>query len=116
VLAPFNPYWPLLISTVAPFEFGDYFLPPLWLSILNPAMADPHHNYSIMTKRRDLDFRWEWEIVRDDQPLGARIRGGPFKFEQGAIDAGTAALNAFLKLLKREQHARRRLRLNQSCS
>lgn len=51
--------------------------------------------------------RWEWEIVRNEQPLDARLRDGPFKTQRTALAAGTVALKEFLKLLEREQSAAR---------
>jgi hypothetical protein len=64
----------------------------------------PRNKYSVSTRRHGIE--WEWEIVRNDQPLGARVRGGPHKFEAGAFKEGTAALNEFLVFLKRERSAR----------
>jgi hypothetical protein len=46
--------------------------------------------------------QWQWEMLRNDRPLGIRLREGPFKSKQAATDAGTAALREFLKLLEQE--------------
>jgi hypothetical protein len=46
---------------------------------------------------------WEWEILRDDRPLDARLRERPFKSQRTAMAAGTVALNEFLRALAQEQ-------------
>ena len=62
--------------------------------------------YSIGTKRHPSgEAEWEWELVRNGEPLGARVRGGPFKFESNAGEAGAQVLKEFLTLLKQEQDA-----------
>jgi len=69
-------------------------------------MAYPRRKYAILTRRCESDAtQWEWELVRDDQPLGARVRGGPFKHESNALAAGNAVLKEFLDNLEREQGA-----------
>ena len=73
-------------------------------TILILIVAYPGRKYSVLTKRREMDSQWEWEIVRDGKPLGARIRGA-FKFESGALKAGTATLNGFLEQLRREERS-----------
>jgi hypothetical protein len=66
-------------------------------------MADRRRKVSYRVKvtriEKTLD-QWQWEILRDDKPLAARLREGPFNAERIAIAAGTAALREFLKLLK----------------
>jgi hypothetical protein len=50
--------------------------------------------------------KWEWEILRNDKPLAARMREGAFDSDRAARAAGTAVLCEFLELLKREQDAK----------
>jgi hypothetical protein len=69
-------------------------------------MADQRRKVSYRVKvtriEKTLD-QWEWEILRDGEPLAARLRQGPFKTEGIAMAHGTVALHEFLKLLKRAQ-------------
>jgi hypothetical protein len=57
----------------------------------------------IATKNGPLD--WQWEILRDNRPLSIRLREGPFRSEEAAIAAGTAALREFLKLLEQAENS-----------
>jgi hypothetical protein len=45
----------------------------------------------------------QWEIMRNDRPLDARLRERPFKSQNTAMAAGMVALNEFLKALAQEQ-------------
>jgi hypothetical protein len=45
------------------------------------------------------DGIWEWEICRQGEPLPARMRDGPFKSHDVALEAGKIALQEFLELL-----------------
>jgi hypothetical protein len=49
------------------------------------------------------DGIWEWEICRQGEPLPARMRDGPFKSHDVALEAGKIALQEFLELLEFEQ-------------
>jgi hypothetical protein len=49
------------------------------------------------------DGIWEGEICRQGEPLPARMRGGPFKSHDVALQAGKIALREFLELLEFEQ-------------
>ena len=70
-------------------------------------MAYPRNEYSVATRRHaDGIAEWEWEIIRNGEPLGARMRGGPHKSQAGALQEGTAALKELLGLLRRERAAR----------
>jgi hypothetical protein len=61
-------------------------------------------SYRVKTTRRKTGpEQWDWEILRDDEPVAARMRDGPFKSERAALASGTAALREFLVLLQKEQ-------------
>jgi hypothetical protein len=49
------------------------------------------------------DGIWEWEICRRGEPLPARMRDGPFKSHDVALEAGRIALQEFLELLEFKQ-------------
>jgi hypothetical protein len=55
-----------------------------------------------VTRLKMAQEQWEWEILRDEKPLAARLREGPFKSERTAMAAGAVALREFLDLLKIE--------------
>jgi hypothetical protein len=46
---------------------------------------------------------WEWEICHQGEPLPARMRDGPFKSHDVALEAGKIALQEFLELLEFQQ-------------
>jgi len=60
----------------------------------------------VVTKRGSNPDQWEWEILRNDRPLPARMRDGPLKSERVAEAFGRLALREFLDLLKQEGDAR----------
>jgi hypothetical protein len=62
-------------------------------------MALSRKEYRVVTTELASNA-WEWEILRNDRPLGARLREGSFKSQGTAMAAGTVALNEFLRALE----------------
>jgi hypothetical protein len=58
--------------------------------------------YHVVVTQRHVAL-WEWELYRNDEPLPARVRDGPYKSARTAEAAGRAALREFLEALNREK-------------
>jgi len=78
--------------------------PDLLLFALVCDMAFRRRVYAVATRRHGL--KWDWEILRNGEPQGVRVRGGLHRVEADALKEGTAALQEFLALLKRERTVR----------
>jgi hypothetical protein len=72
-------------------------------ALILPSMAalSPDELQVVVTEYGD--GIWEWEICRKGEPLPARMRDGPFKSYDVALQAGKIALQEFLELLEFEQ-------------
>jgi hypothetical protein len=57
--------------------------------------------YHVVVTQR-LRASWDWELYRNDEPLPARVRAGPYKSARTAEIAGKVALREFLEALERE--------------
>jgi hypothetical protein len=62
----------------------------------------PVDKYHVVVTQRHVAL-WEWELYRNDEPLPARVRDGPYKSARTAEAAGRAALREFLEALNREK-------------
>jgi len=69
-------------------------------------VSDKYH--VVVAERGPYSLPWEWEICRENRPLGARLRAGFFHSESIAEAAGKAALRGFLEALEQEQDAGQR--------
>jgi hypothetical protein len=59
--------------------------------------------YQVVVARRG-HASWEWEILRNGQPLPIRLRNGNFRSERAAVAAGKVAFRELLVALAREQN------------